>query len=283
MEVHPLSPAGRSFTMLLALGGIFALFYAATEVIRAIVSGEAQAALGRRLMAINLAGLVDHLIVCGYGRMGRLVCQEFSDRGMAFVVIERQADLLENFEMPHGIAVHGDATSDEILKRAGAERARALVAVVGTDADNLYIVMSARLLNDRLFIVARAGDEHSESKLTRAGANRVVSPYVIGGLRVAHAILRPTVVDFIELATRTGYLELELEETQLTGKSPLIGATVRESGLRKELGLIIVAIKKASGQMVFNPPPEAVLQRGDILIALGKREQIDQLLSLAKG
>jgi voltage-gated potassium channel len=234
-------------------------------------------------MAINLAGLVDHLIVCGYGRMGRLVCQEFSDRGLAFVVIERQADLLANFEMPHGIAVHGDATSDEILKRAGAERARALVAVVGTDADNLYIVMSARLLNDKLFIVARAGDEHSESKLTRAGANRVVSPYLIGGLRVAHAILRPTVVDFIELVTQTGYLELELEETQLAGKSPLIGATIRESGLRKELGLIIVAIKNASGQMLFNPPPEAVLQRGDILIALGKREQIDQLLTLAKG
>jgi voltage-gated potassium channel len=280
-DFYPVSVAGRAFTMILILGGVFTLLYAATETIRVIVSGEVGHHLGRQQMERNLAGLRDHLIVCGYGRMGRLVCQDFSNQQLPYVVIELRSEPLQQFALPHGIPLHGDATSDEVLKRAGIERARALVTVAASDADNLYITMSARLLNDRLFIVARAEDAASEAKLLRAGASRVVSPYQIGGARVAQAVLRPTVVDFLELATKTEHFDLQIEETQIESNSTLAGSTIVESRLRQELGVIVVAIKKPSGQMVFNPPHDAVLQSGDIVIAMGDREHLDKLEGLA--
>jgi voltage-gated potassium channel len=185
--------------------------------------------------------------------------------------------------MKYGLFLAGDSTSDKVLKLAGVERARALVTVVGSDADNLYITMSARLLNDKLFIVARAEDDQAEAKLQRAGANRVVSPYAIGGARVAHAVLRPTVMDFIELATRSEHLELQMEESLIAPRSKLAGTTIQESQMRQELGIIIVAIKKAKGDMVFNPPSDARMEAGDILITLGHREQLNRLELLASG
>src|SRR5262245_45323469 len=239
----PKTGPGKLFTIFLALGGIFTLFYAAAEVIRTVISGEVQGALGRRRMEHSLAEMRDHLIVCGYGRMGRLVAKEFSAQELPFVVVEREAEALEDFALPHALPLHGDATSDEVLKHAGVERARALVTVLASDADNLFITMSARLLNEKLFIVARAEAEPAERKLLRAGASRVVSPYVIGGFRVAQAVLRPAVVDFIELATRTEHLELQIEEAQVAPRSRLANLTLRQSKLRKELGVIIVAIK----------------------------------------
>lgn len=234
-------------------------------------------------MERTLAELRHHLIVCGFGRMGRLVCKEFAAQHLPFVVIERQADLLENFQVAHGIALHGDAASDEILRQAGVERARALVAVVASDADNLYIVMSARLLNDKLFIVARAEDELAERKMLRAGANRVVSPYLIGGARMAHAVLRPTVVDFIELATRTEHLELSIEETQIAPTSKLVGVALRDSRLHPDLGITVLAIKKPAGHLVPSPSGDTRMEAGDILIALGHRQQLDKLERLAQG
>jgi voltage-gated potassium channel len=158
-EVHPLSRDGRTFTMLLLLGGVFTLFYAATEIIRGVVSGEVRSVLGRQRMERNLSELTNHLVVCGFGRMGLLVCREFSSLGLPFVLIERQGERLQNFDIPHGIPLLGDATSDETLRRAGVERARGLVSAAASDADNLYITMSARFLSDRLFIVARAEEE----------------------------------------------------------------------------------------------------------------------------
>lgn len=282
-ETHPLSTRGRIFTIFLILGGVFTLFYAAGEMIRAIVSGEVRTALGRYRMEQSLARLNNHVIVCGFGRMGRLVCREFDTRGIPFVVVEKEAELLADFHLSNGIALPGDATSDEVLIRAGVGQARALVAVVGTNAANLYITMSARLLSDKIFIVSRSEDEGSEEKLRRAGANRVVSPYAIGGSRVAGAVLRPTVVDFIELATRFEHLELQIDETLITPSSKLVGATLKDSQLRQEFGIIIVAIKKAEGSMVFNPPSDARIEAGDILITLGHRQQLDQLEALARG
>jgi voltage-gated potassium channel len=269
--------------MFLLLGGVFTLFYAATEMIRAVVSGEVSNTLGRQRMQRQLAGMKDHLIICGYGRMGRLVAKEFAAQRLPFVVIEQKDGLSEDAASPFGVVLHGDATSDEVLRRAGVERARALVAVVGSDADNLFITMSARLLNDKLLIVARAGEELCEKKLLRAGANRVISPYVIGGSVVARAVLRPHVLDFIELATRTEHLELQIEETRVAPGSRLAGVALRDNQVRSELGIIVVTIKKPSGKMVFNPPPDTVLEAGDILITLGHRQQLDQLEKLAGG
>jgi voltage-gated potassium channel len=280
---HPLSTGGRLFTIFLLLGGVFTLFYTATELIRIVISGEIQQVLGRGLMERSLAGLNNHLIVCGYGRMGRVVCREFSRQNLPFVIIDLEPDMLQDFHLPGGIAVTGDSTSDEVLRRAGVERARALVAVLPSDADNLYITMSARLLNAKLFIVARAEGEEAEQKLLRAGADRVVAPYSIGGNKVAQAVLRPTVVEFVELATRTEHLELQLEQTEVLARSPLVGTTLTGSRLRAELGLIIVAIKKRHGAMIYTPAPDTVLEAGDTLVALGKRSQLDQLEQLAAG
>jgi voltage-gated potassium channel len=281
-EVHPLSTAGRAFTIALLLLGVFSLFFAGTELIRFIVSGEVHEIFGRRLVERNLAAINRHVIVCGYGRMGRYVCADFSRQGLPFVAIDRSADLLKDFRLPGGLPVVGDATSDEVLKRAGVDRARALVAAAPSDADNLYITMSARLMNAGLFIVSRAETEEAEQKLLRAGADRVVAPYALGGSKVTQAVLRPTVLDFIELATRTEHLELQIEETQVSAGSQLAGATLSASRMRPDLGLIIVAIKKRDGAMIYTPPPETVMEGGDTLIALGRRRQLDQLEAMAK-
>ena len=280
-DLAPKTAGGKLFTMALALGGVFTLFYLAADFIRAVVSGEVRTLLGKQRMERTLAELKDHLIVCGYGRMGRLVCREFAAQGIKFVVIDRDEEALEDFAVPHGVALEGDATSDGVLRSAGVERARALVAVTPSDADNLYITMSARLLNDRLFIVARAESENAHGKLERAGANRVVSPYVIGGSRVAQAVLRPTVVDFIELATRTEHMELQIEESRVGPSSPLAGATLKDSRIRADLKVIVVAIKKGAGEMVFNPAPETLIEAGDIIVAIGDRKHLDEMEQLA--
>lgn len=282
-EVWPLSTGGRCFTIVLLLGGVFTVFFAASEILRVMISGELHEILGRRAMAKSLAGLSNHLIVCGYGRMGRFVCQEFSRQGESFVVVDRNEELLQDFNLTGGIALPGDATTDEVLRRAGVDRARALVTVAPSDADNLYITMSARLLNTNLFIVARAESEEAEQKLLRAGADRAIAPYAIGGTKVAQAVLRPTVLDFIELATRTEHVELQIEQVKIAPGSVLVGATLTSARMRQDLGLIIVAIKKASGEMIYTPGPESALEVGDTLLALGRRSQLDQLEQLARG
>ena len=281
-EVHTLSDEGKIFTMLLILGGVFGFGYSATEIIRSVVSGEIASILGKQKMERTLAQLHDHIIVCGFGRMGRLVCKEFARLGKTFVVIDNSAEELKDFDFAHGIALVGDATSDEVLKRAGIERAHSLVTVMMSDADNLFTTLSARLLNAKLIIVARVEDMTSEQKLIRAGANRVVSPYQIGGTRVAHAVVKPTVVDFIELTTRTEHIELQLEECKIEMNSPLAGCILRESRLRADHQIIIVAIKKASGHMLFNPPSDTILDVGDILVAMGSLDSLAVLGQLAR-
>lgn len=282
LEVHPLSAGGRVFTIVYLLVGVFSLFYVATSIIRSIVSGEVRTQLGRQMMERTLATIEGHVVVCGLGRMGRIVCQEFSAMEMRFVVIDRDPALVEGLNIPHGIGLAGDATSDEVLRRAGVERARTLVTLAASDADNLYIVMSARLLNDKLHIVARAADEEAEKKLVRAGANRVVSPYVIGGQRVAQAVLRPAVLDFLELAQREDFQELQIEEVSIGARGSLVGAQIKDNRIRQDLGVMVVAVRKPNGGMQFNPKPDTTLEAGDTLIALGHKDQLAQLENLAR-
>jgi voltage-gated potassium channel len=281
-EVHPLSDQGKVFTILLILGGVFGFIYSATEIIRGVVSGEFAEIYGKRKMERDLAKLEGHIIVCGYGRMGRLVCKEFSRLHKPFVVIDSSAEELKEFPMPNGFALVGDATSDEMLKRAGIERAHSLVTVMSSDADNLFATLSARLLNAQLVIVARVEEPQSEQKLVRAGANRVVSPYQIGGTRIAHAVLKPTVVDFIELTMGTEHIELQMEEAQIAPNSALAGLNLRDTRLRADHQIIVVAIKKHLGRMLFNPPPETILEAGDILIAVGSLDHLGTLGQLAQ-
>ncbi len=281
LEVHPLTTAGRVFTMGLLLTGVFSLFYTATSAISSIVGGELTGQLGRNRIQKKLHSLRNHVIICGYGRMGRLVTHEFNQQKIPFVVIDRSAELLQDFSSDHGVALPGDATHDETLRLAGIDRAKTLVTVAASDADNLFITMSARLMSEKVFIVARAEDEAAGKKLMRAGASRVVSPYAIGGQRVAQAVLRPSVVDFIELATRNDYMALQIEETEVRRGSSLCNRVLRDASLRQDLGLIVVAIKRVDGPMMFNPVPDTQILEGDILITLGPRQQQEKLRTLA--
>jgi voltage-gated potassium channel len=281
-EVHPLSPAGRVFTMAYALGGVFTLFYVAMAMIRFTVSGEFQSILGRRRMERSLAEVRNHFIVCGYGRMGQYVCQQFEDEKLPYVVVDLETNLGAEFPTEFGLFVHGDATSDEALNRAGVTRARGLVTVASSDADNLYITMSARLLNSKLFIVARAEQAAAEEKLRRAGADRVVSPYVLGGSRVAQAALRPNVVDFIDLATRADFADLQIEEIRLEAGSELVGQSLAQRRLH-ELGLIVAAIRRAKGELLASPSGDTVLEPDSILVVIGSRESLKWLEREASG
>jgi len=279
-EVHPLTPAGMIFTMVLSLGGVYTIFFAATAVIHSIVHGDLAAYLGSRQMNQGLRELSNHYIVCGFGRMGRLVCHQLAAADVPFVAIDKQSGLFEDLQQTDGLLLHGDATSDEVLERAGASRAQGLIAVVGSDADNLYITMSARLINERMLIVARAEDERSEQKLVRAGATRVISPYILGGQRVVQAILRPHLLDFLELATRREHLELNIEEVHIAAGSRLAGKTIERSAVDPQ-ALIVVAIKHADGRMEFNPPRTIELKPGQVLIVLGRGEALKQIAELA--
>jgi len=273
-EVRELSSAGRWFTIILIIGGVGTMLYALSAGAKVLMEGEFQEVLGRRRLEKKMKELKDHYIICGYGRMGKIIVRELKSEKVKFAVIEKNAIIHEKEE---AFLVIGDATQDELLKEVGIERAKGLITVLPTDAENLYVVLSAKGLNPNLFIVARAGEEGSEQKLLRAGADRVISPYHIGGLRIAHTVLKPAVVDFIELATQSGNIDLQLEEISIPDVSRFSGLSLDQCGFGKELGVIIVAIKKTSGDMQFNPTFRTLVEPGDTLIALGEVSKLKVL------
>jgi voltage-gated potassium channel len=282
-ETHPLTPDGRAFAIIFLFGGVFLLFYSATETIRAIVSGQLKATLGREGVKHRLEGLRDHIIVCGFGRMGRLVCQEFERQRAPFVLIDQSEEVLAGWPFEAGTPVHGDVTDDEVLRQAGVERAKVLVAVLPSDADNLYVTLTARVMNPQVFIVARAEQEAAEAKLRRVGANQVVSPYLIGGHRVAQAVLRPTVGHFLEQATRLNAADYQIEEAVIQNASPLCGKTLREANLRDDMGVVVIALRAADGEIAFNPKGDSVLEAGSVVVVVGRREQLDELERMSAG
>ncbi len=278
-EIHDLSPNGRIFTIILIISGVGSVTYALTTIAKIVVEGEIQEIFGRKRLEKKIKELKNHYIVCGYGRMGRIICRELKEKDIKFVIIEKEPDTFESGE--ETLVLKGDATKDENLKEAGIEKAKGLISVLPTDAENLFVVLSARELNPKLFIVARAGEEGSEQKLLRAGADRVVSPYHIGGLRIAHTVLKPAVVDFIEFATKSGNIDLQMEEITVQNNSKLAGLTLDECGIGRDLGIIVVAIKKASGDMQFNPTFRTAIKAGDTLIALGEISKLRTLENMA--
>jgi len=273
-EVRELTSVGRWFTIILIIGGVGTMLYALSTGAKVLLEGEIQEALGRRRLEKKIKELRDHYIICGYGRMGKIIVKELKSQRVKFVAIEKNAISQEKEEV---FLVIGDATQDELLKEVGIERAKGLITVLPTDAENLYVVLSAKGLNPNLFIVARAGEEGSEQKLLRAGADRVISPYHIGGLRIAHTVLKPAVVDFIELATQSGNIDLQLEEIPIPDVSRFSGLSLDQCGFGKDLGIIIVAIKKTSGDMQFNPTFRTLIEPGDTLIALGETSKLKVL------
>ncbi|MEW5746987.1 MAG: potassium channel protein [Nitrospirota bacterium] len=278
-EIHALSPQGIAFTIMLIIGGVGTVLYALSTGAKIVLEGELQELFGRRRVEKRIKELKDHYIVCGFGRMGRIICRELKEKKVRFIVVEKQHDIAQ--ESDDLLIIEGDATQDDTLRDAGIERARGLISVLPTDAENLFVVLSARGMNPGLLIVARAGEEGSEQKLLRAGANRVISPYHIGGLRIAHTVLKPAVVDFIEFATKSGNIDLQMEEITIKEGSRLVGLSLDECGIGRELGIIIVGIRRASGEMKFNPTFRTTIKAGDTLIALGEISKLGTLEEMA--
>ena len=280
-EVHELSTRGHVFNIGLIVVGFTTLFALLGTLTQWLIETELGTYFGQRRMERQISKLKDHYVVCGVGRVGRAVAREFEAARAPFVVIEREQERLRWVLDRDALLVVGDATHEEALRQAGVERARGLVAAVAGDAENLYIVLTARQLNPGLKIVARAAEEEAEKALRRAGADLIISPYTFTGHRIAQALLRPNVVDFLDtlMGPLTGSeLKLQIEEVRVGERSPLAGRTLEEAQVRQRLGIIVLAVKKpAGGSMGFNPPPDARIDPGDFLIAMGESDNLKKL------
>ncbi len=280
-EVEPLSKAGKGFTISLIFFSLGVVAYAVNYGVRTIFEGEIQEVFGRRKLKKVLESLENHYIVCGYGRMGKVICNELKARGVSFVVVEKEQQELDADD--DSLVIYGDATRDELLKNVGIEKAKGLISVLDSDAQNLYVVLSARGLNNDFFIVARANEEGADYKLTRAGADKVVSPYHIGGLRIAHTIFKPTVVDFLELTAKAGNMEIQIEEVVVEEASLLAGKTIKEAGVRAKNWVVIVALKKENKKILFNPRADVRIEAGDKVAVIGEPEHFIQFEKMARG
>jgi voltage-gated potassium channel len=280
-EVHPLSLAGKIFSIFIIIGGVGSALYILTATVQSILEGQLGITMGRRRMKAKIAKLKGHFILCGYGRVGQEIARTFSEEGAPFVVIENNEERLAQAEGDGYPCLLADATSDEVLKQAGIERARGLVAALGSDADNTYIALSARGLRPDLFIEARSGSQEAEAKLKMAGADRVISPHLIGGHRMAMLALRPAVVDFIDTVTYRPGRELQLENVDVAGGSPLVGQTMKH--IREQDGITVLAMRKQSGKLLANPPGEEIIMDGDRLIVIGTKQRLAALETIFEG
>src|SRR5262245_46066685 len=276
-EGHTLSRAGEACAVVLLVAGVGTAFYAFTLIATIVVEGG----LARRLRRHRVHRMIDeldqHFIVCGFGRIGSVIAGEFVQQGIPFVVVDRDAERVREALELGMLAVEADASREDVLKRLHIDRARGLVAAVGTDAENVYTILTARVLAPGLFIVGRAETEDAELKLRRAGADRVVSPYAIGAQQMAQTALRPAVVDFVKLATQAGNLDLAMEQIRVAAGSSLAERSIIDANLRQRFGVIVVGIQRAGGRMEFNPPPDAVMKDGDQLVVLGRPANLREL------
>jgi voltage-gated potassium channel len=280
-EVHTLSRAGQVFTVVLVLAGVGTAFYTFTLLATVVVEGGLRRHLGRRRRDRMIEELRDHFIVCGYGRIGTVIVDELRTQGVPYVVIDRDPERVQALLASGGLVVEADASNEDVLRRLHIERARGLIAAIGSAAENVYAVLTARGLRPDLYIVGRAETEDAQRKLMRAGANRVMSPYRIGARELAQTALRPTVVDFFELATRAGSPELAIEQVSIGAGSPLDGVSIIQANVRQRFGVIVVGIQRNSGRMEFNPPGEAVMHGGEQLVVLGGAEGLRGLEAAA--
>lgn len=277
-EVRPLSGVGQIFTMVLILIGVGTVLYTLGVLIEALIEGELLDLFERRRMDRRIGEMQDHVIVCGWGRVGKAIARHVAASGGQVVVVERNEDRLEGTTVPF---VHGDATDDAVLRQAGIDRANALVAALDTDADNLYVTLSAKTLCPGVFVVTRARAAASEEKLLRGGADRVVNPQDIGGARMAAFVLQPHVTEFLDVVMHNRALEFRLEQVDVPANSPLAGRTLREAHIRDTTGALVLAMRHADGSFTTNPTPETEIVGGEVLIAIGTKAQLDALLAAA--
>jgi len=277
-EIHPLSTAGKLFTIALILAGVGTALYAFGVVLETLVEGHLRRHLEGRRMERNIARMTGHTIVCGWGRVGRAVGSYLAGQGAQVVVVDLDPQRVEEIPYPGLI---GDVTDDDVLRKAGLMRARALVAAINTDAENVYVTLSARALRPDLVIVSRARTEDSESKLLRAGATRVVNPQRIGGQRIAAAALQPNVVEFLDVVMHDGSLEFRLEEVSIRRGSRLAGRTLDQADVGETTGALVLALRGGDGAFLANPPRHTPLEAGQVLIAIGTEQQLSALSAAA--
>ncbi|HUF83472.1 MAG TPA: potassium channel protein [Acidimicrobiia bacterium] len=279
-EVEPLSGAGKVFTMVVMVVGVGTALYTLSLVIEAVLENQLPEVFGRRRMERRITGMQDHVIVCGWGRVGRAITRELAAMDAETVVVDNDPERLG--DVPHTVLL-GDATDDEVLERAGVRRARALVAALSTDAGNLFVTVSARALRPDLFIVARVRVEDNEEKLRRAGADRVVNPQSIGGARMAAFVLQPHVTEFLDVVMHERDIEFRLEEVPVPEASPIEGSSIRDAHVRDRTGALVLALRDRDGSFTTNPAPETVIHAGQVVIAIGTPADLDALERLVGG
>ena len=276
-EVHPLDNNGRIFTIILIMLGVSFVAFGLAYFSQILLDGNLLEAYRRHKLKKKLGQLENHFIICGYGEMGRIIVDELQKHKIPVVIIESDESVLTLLRERNLLHLGADATDENSLIDAGISRARGLVSVVNKDSNNVFIVITARDLNKDLLILARADSPGTNKRLLKAGADRVVSPNVIGASRIAQNILRPTVTDFLEFALSGEGMELSMEEIHIPENSRLVGVELIGSGIRGDYDLIVVAIKRAEGAMIFNPPPQEKLRAGDTLVAIGAVENLSRL------
>lgn len=278
----PLTRAGRQLNAFLLVCGVGVVGYAASIATRFVFEGEMGRVFWRRKVERRVGSMEDHYIVCGHGRVGRAVAEELGRHRVPFVIIELNEDAVRERIARGEDVILGDATDERVLAQAGVSRAKGLVAALESDADNLYVTLTARESNPRIRIVARTSDETAAARLKRAGADRTIAPTMIGGREMVQHLLTPAVIDFIHLATGKQNVELEMQEIHVVGGSTLCGIPFAESPIRREHGVIVVAINKPGGESVFNPDARHVVGEGDTLICLGHPDRLAAMQQLAK-
>ena len=275
-EVQPLDEEGRVFTMVLAVTGVGAIFYALVGIFQFLLEGELAAILGVRRMKGRIESLRDHYILCGYGRVGSEVAQEFRHRGVPFVIVESNPNAIEQAEMAGCLVVRGDATTDSALKDAGIEHARGLLAASDSDSGNTFIVLTAKAMRPDLYVVSRAGRGDSESRMHRAGADRVFSPYIIAGRQMALSALQPMVIEFIDTLSGGQAGDKVLAEIDVSEASGLAGHTVHDV-LHTCPSVVVLAVQRAGGELSVGAPSNTVLAEGDRVIVMGQEEELEAI------
>lgn len=276
-EVHHVSQEGRLFTILLVFFGVGFTLYIAAAVVQFMVEGRIRIILGRRSLEKKIDRMKDHYIVCGYGRIGRVLCRDLKRKPLDLVVIEKSPELIPVMDADGVLYISGDAADEKNLIRAGIKRAKGVIAVLASDADNVFLVLTARQLDPDLLIIARASQEKAKSKLQAAGANTVESPYDIGAASMAQRIIRPTVTSFLDFAFAHKRKDIQMEEIPVSASSSLVNIILKDTGIRQKYNLIIIAIKKLDGSMLFNPSFEATIEAGDTVIAVGEEINLQKL------
>jgi voltage-gated potassium channel len=279
-EVHSLTPAGEVFTIVLIVTGVGTAVYAGGKTVEIIVEGELAGYQKRRRMDKRIKDMQDHYIICGFGRVGHEVAGRLGASGVTHIVIDSKKETQEELEKMGIPALIGDATSDSVLLHAGIKTAKGLVACSDSDVVNVFITLSARALNQHLFIVARAGLKDTEKKLLMAGADRVLSPYYISGIRMAALATHPVASDFFDLVTHGGQVDFKLFEITIPENSRFAGKTIKESDIRHSSGVAVLAIKKANGVFNLQPQASSRIDRNDVLVLLGTQEQYERLEKL---